>query len=85
MKKISHKTKSQKVRDIAKEIETFLKRNAMANFKKRELAKVLGYTSAHEYEDSNRRSESSRKRATFGRVAVGNSVPRKCLNHLPGH
>lgn len=49
MKKISHKTKSQKVRDIAKEIETFLKRNAMANFKKRELAKVLGYTSAHEY------------------------------------
>jgi ribonuclease R len=49
MKKTSHKTKSNKAQDIAGEIQTFLKRNPMANFKKRQLAKVLGYTSAHEY------------------------------------
>jgi len=49
MKKTSTKTKSRNIQDIAKEIQTFLKRNPMANFKKRQLAKVLGYTSAHEY------------------------------------
>ncbi len=49
MKRTSHKTKSNKVQDITKEIENFLKRNPLSNFKKRQLAKVLGYTSEHEY------------------------------------
>lgn len=49
MKKTLTKTKSNKVQDIAKEIQTFLKRNPMANFKKQQLAKVLGYTSDHDY------------------------------------
>lgn len=50
MKKTSRKTKrSNKVQDIGKEIENFLKRNPLASFKKRQLAKVLGYTSEHDY------------------------------------
>ncbi len=50
MKKTSRKTKhGSKVEDIGKEIETFLKRNPLASFKKRQLAKILGYTSEHEY------------------------------------
>ncbi len=50
MKKASPKTKrGKKVEDIGKEIDAFLKRNPLASFKKRQLAKVLGYTSEHEY------------------------------------
>ncbi|HUI28739.1 MAG TPA: ribonuclease R [Candidatus Acidoferrales bacterium] len=49
MKRTSLKTKPTKVKDIAGEIQSFLKQNPLANFKKRQLAKVLGYTSAHEY------------------------------------
>ncbi len=50
MRKISHKSKrSSKIEDISKEIEAFLKRNPLASFKKRQLAKILGYTSEHEY------------------------------------
>ncbi len=50
MKKTSPKTKrGKKAEDIGKEIESFLKRNPLASFKKRQLAKVLGYTSEHEY------------------------------------
>ena len=49
MKKTSHKIKSKKVQDVRGEIQAFLKRNPLANFKKRELAKILGYTSEHEY------------------------------------
>ena len=49
MKRISHKTKSPKIEDIRKEIQTFLKRNPLSSFKKRQLAKLLGYTSEHEY------------------------------------
>ncbi len=49
MKRTSHKTKSKKVDDIGREIQNFLKRNPLSTFKKRELAKVLGYTSEHEY------------------------------------
>lgn len=49
MKKTSPRTKSNKVHDIAREIQSFLKRNPLANFKKRQLASVLGYTSEHEY------------------------------------
>ncbi len=50
MKKTSRKTKrGSKAEDIGKEIEAFLKRNPLASFKKRQLAKILGYTSEHEY------------------------------------
>ncbi len=50
MRKTSRKTKSgNRVEDITKEIEAFLKRNPLASFKKRQLAKILGYTSEHEY------------------------------------
>lgn len=49
MKKTLHKTRSKKVDDIEREIQSFLKRNPLSTFKKRELAKVLGYTSEHEY------------------------------------
>ena len=49
MKRISRKTKSSKIEDIRKEIQTFLKRNPLSSFKKRQLAKLLGYTSEHEY------------------------------------
>lgn len=50
MKKTSRKTKrGNKAENIGKEIEAFLKRNPMASFKKRQLAKILGYTSEHEY------------------------------------
>jgi len=49
MKKTSRKTKAAKGRDIAGEIRIFLKQNPMANFKMRQLAKVLGFTSAHDY------------------------------------
>lgn len=50
MKKTLPKTKrGKKVEDIGKEIDAFLKRNPLASFKKRQLAKVLGYTSEHEY------------------------------------
>lgn len=50
MKKTSPKTKrGKKAEEIGKEIESFLKRNPLASFKKRQLAKVLGYTSEHEY------------------------------------
>ena len=50
MKKTSPKTKrGKKIEDIGKEIDAFLKRNPLASFKKRQLAKVLGYTSEHEY------------------------------------
>ncbi|MCL5021361.1 MAG: ribonuclease R [Bacteroidetes bacterium] len=50
MRKTSRKTKSgNKLEDIRREIETFLKRNPLASFKKRQLAKILGYTSDHEY------------------------------------
>jgi ribonuclease R len=50
MRKTSRKTKGgSKVSDISKEIEAFLKRNPLASFKKRQLAKALGYTSEHEY------------------------------------
>jgi ribonuclease R len=49
MKKTSPKTKASKIQEIAREIEIFLKRNPMANFKKQQLAKALGYTSAHDY------------------------------------
>ncbi len=49
MKRTSPRIKPNKVHDIAREIESFLKRNPMANFKKRQLARVLGYTSEHEY------------------------------------
>ncbi len=50
MRKTSRKIKSgNRVEDITKEIEAFLKRNPLASFKKRQLAKILGYTSEHEY------------------------------------
>ena len=50
MRKTSRKTKSgNRVEDITKEIEAFLKRNPLASFKKRQLAKILRYTSEHEY------------------------------------
>ncbi|MGO9481615.1 MAG: hypothetical protein ACLP05_07535, partial [Candidatus Kryptoniota bacterium] len=49
MKRISHKTESKTVEEIGKEVQDFLKRNPMSTFKKRQLAKVLGYTSEHEY------------------------------------
>lgn len=50
MRKTSAKNKhGSKVEDIGKEIEAFLKRNPLASFKKRQLAKILGYTSEHEY------------------------------------
>ncbi len=50
MKKTSRKTKrGSRAEDIGKEIEAFLKRNPLASFKKRQLAKILGYTSEHEY------------------------------------
>lgn len=50
MKKTSRKTKSRnKSEDISREIETFLKKNPLGSFKKRQLAKILGYTSDHEY------------------------------------
>lgn len=50
MKRTSRKTKSRgKIEDIQNEIKGFLKRNPVATFKKRQLAKLLGYTSEHEY------------------------------------
>ncbi|MCL4538699.1 MAG: ribonuclease R [Bacteroidetes bacterium] len=50
MKKTSRKTKPRnKVGDIKGEIQNFLKRNPAYTFKKRQLAKLLGYTSEHEY------------------------------------
>ncbi len=50
MRKTSRKIKSgNRVEDITKEIEAFLKRNPLASFKKRQLAKILRYTSEHEY------------------------------------
>ncbi len=50
MKKTSRKTKTgNKIGDIRGEIQAFLKRNPAFTFKKRQLAKRLGYTSEHEY------------------------------------
>lgn len=50
MRRTSRKSKrGNKIEDIAGEIQAFLKRNPLASFKKRQLAKVLGYTSEHEY------------------------------------
>ena len=50
MKRTSRKTKSgNKAGDIKDEIRNFLKRNPAVTFKKRQLAKLLGYSSEHEY------------------------------------
>jgi ribonuclease R len=49
MRKISHKTRSKQIEEIRREIKGLLRQNPVATFKKRQLAKMLGYTSDHEY------------------------------------
>ncbi len=49
MKRTLRRTKSRTVGDVREEIRTFLKRNPLLSYKKRQLAKLLGYTSEHEY------------------------------------
>ncbi len=78
MKRTSPKTKrSSKTEDIGKEIEEFLRRNPLSTFKKRQLAKVLGYTSEHEYarfKQALRQLEGRGKVRQSGRRKFGSSA-----------
>ncbi len=49
MKKTSPRNKDRGVAEVEKEIKDLLARNPHLTFKKRQLAKVLGYTTEHEY------------------------------------
>lgn len=78
MKRTSSKIKrSGKTEDIGEQIEAFLRRNPLATFKKRQLAKVLGYTSEHEYarfKQALRQLEIKGKVRQTGRRKFGSSV-----------
>lgn len=79
MKRTSSKTKrGTRPEDIGSEIEAFLRRNPLATFKKRQLAKVLGYTSEHEYarfKQALRQLEVKGKLQQSGRRKFGSSAP----------
>ncbi len=65
MKRISPKNKGQKAADIEREIRSFLERMPVLTFKKRQLAKALGYTSEHEYA---RFKQALRKLEKYGEI-----------------